>query len=102
MEHVSCLQRLAVVSRGLESGGAPRALRSPASLLSQPGGLEGGQDTVCVSAGALGATEMYPVTAGAGGVAKQSCSLGLCGEGEGWVADHCQLPVERGSGHQLL
>ena len=96
------MECLAVTAGGLGPGGAPTALFAPASRDSQPGRLEGGQHTVGVAAGALGAPEVDSNTAVGGGLAKHCHSLGCSSEGEGWVANHYQPPAVGGLGHQLL
>ena len=93
MEHVVGLNRLPVIARNLDCGRPPAALGAPSSRQGQPSRFEGGPDTICVSAGALRASEVNSVTVGAGGEAEQGCSLGRSGEGEGWVADHYELLV---------
>jgi hypothetical protein len=96
------LNPLAVTAGRLDSGASSATLGLPACLLGQPGGLEGRQNTVCVTAAALRAPEMYSVTAVAGGQAEHSRGLGLGGGGEGGVAHHHQSGVVVGGGCQLL
>ena len=78
------------------------ALGLPASLLGQPGGPEGSQNTVCVTAAALRSPEMDSIAAVAGGQAEHNGGLGLSGGGEGGVAHHNQPGVLAGGGCQLL